>query len=262
MEPYDRNTPYNALPPLPPEKELYMDDDVLKKLVAASRRLSELKGLASALPNQSIFVNTIALREAKASSAIENIFTTDDELYKSLSYQEDDYLEGPAKEILHYREALWKGFQGIAKENAMTIDTIVNVYRIVKNSMDGIRPYQAEIVIKKRGWGSLIADTVYTPPRGKGIVEKKRGGNPSVQRRQWQNRKNSLYPVSYSEENTGSSYTIPQFLYSSEQRCLLPSIKRCYWYARLEEFCLVHARLSFPNCRIYNGQDSQNQVSY
>ena len=57
----------------------------------------------------------------------------------------------------------------------MTIDTIVNVYRIVKNSMDGIRPYQAEIVIKKRGWGSLIADTVYTPPRGKGIVEKKMG---------------------------------------------------------------------------------------
>lgn len=175
MEPYDRNTPYNALPPLPPEKELYMDDDVLNKLVAASRRLSELKGLASALPNQSIFVNTIALREAKASSAIENIFTTDDELYKSLSYQEDDYLEGPAKEILLYREALWNGFQGIAKENAMTIDTIVNVYRIVKNSMDGIRPYQAEIVIKKRGWGSLIADTVYTPPRGKGIVEKKMG---------------------------------------------------------------------------------------
>lgn len=55
--------------------------------------------------NQSLFVNTIALRDAKASSAIENIFTTDDELYRSLSYQEDDYLEGPAKEILHYREA-------------------------------------------------------------------------------------------------------------------------------------------------------------
>ena len=63
----------------------------------------------------SIFVNTIALREAKASSAIENIFTTDDELYRSLTYQEDDYLEGPAKEILHYREALWKGFQDVKR---------------------------------------------------------------------------------------------------------------------------------------------------
>lgn len=173
MEPYDRHTPYNALPALPPEKSLYLDDDVTKKLVEASRRLSELKGLASTLPNQSIFVNTIALREAKASSAIENIFTTDDELYKSLSYQEEDYLEGPAKEILHYREALWKGYQGIAGHKEITMQTVVDIYRAIKNTMDSIRPYQAEIVIKKRGWGSLVADTVYTPPRGKGVVEKK-----------------------------------------------------------------------------------------
>ena len=145
----------------------------MAKLVEASRQLSELKGLASTLPNQSIFVNTISLREAKASSAIENIFTTDDELYKSLSYLEDDYLEGPAKEILHYREALWKGYQAIVRDKVMTVEAIVDVYREVKNTMDGIRPFQAEIVIKKRGWGSLVAETVYTPPRGKGVVEEK-----------------------------------------------------------------------------------------
>ena len=173
MEAYDRNTPYNNLPPLPPETELYMDVEVGGKLVKASRRLAELKGLAATLPNQSIFVNTLALREAKASSAIENIFTTDDELYRSLSYQEDDYLEGPAKEILHYREALWKGFQDISKERNLTVDTIINIYREVKRTHDGFRPYQAEVVIKKRGWGSLVAETVYTPPRGKGVVEKK-----------------------------------------------------------------------------------------
>ena len=101
MEAYDRNIPYNQLPPLPPATVLYQDEDVVNMLTVASRRLAELKGLASTLPNQSIFVNTIALREAKASSAIENIFTTDDELYRSLSYPEDDFLEGPAKEILH-----------------------------------------------------------------------------------------------------------------------------------------------------------------
>lgn len=173
MDAYDRNTPYNQLPPLPPATALYQDKDVMDKLTLASRRLAELKGLASTLPNQSIFVNTIALREAKASSAIENIFTTDDELYRSLSYQEDDYLEGPAKEILHYREALWKGYQDIVADNSMTLETMIDVYRKVKNTHDGIRPYQAEIVIKKRGWGSLVADTVYTPPRGKGVVEKK-----------------------------------------------------------------------------------------
>lgn len=173
MEAYDRNIPCNNLPPLPPATELYRDEDVLNKLMIASRRLAQLKGLASTLPNQSIFVNTIALREAKASSAIENIFTTDDELYRSLSYQEDDYVEGPAKEILHYREALWKGFGSVASDKTITLDTIIDVYRAVKQTHDGIRPYQAEVVIKKRGWGSLVAETVYTPPRGKGVVEKK-----------------------------------------------------------------------------------------
>ena len=173
MEAYDRNIPYNQLPSLPPATELYRDEEVLDKLMLASRRLAELKGLASTLPNQSIFVNTIALREAKASSAIENIFTTDDELYRSLSYQEDDYLEGPAKEILHYRQALWKGFKDIAANKSMTLETVIDIYREVKLTQDGIRPYQAEVVIKKRGWGSLVAETVYTPPRGKCVVEKK-----------------------------------------------------------------------------------------
>ena len=173
MEAFDRNIPYNNLPPLPPATDLYYDEEVVGKLMLASRRLAELKGLASTLPNQSIFVNTIALREAKASSAIENIFTTDDELYRSLSYQDDDYVEGTAKEILLYREALWKGFNSIKTDGKLTIDAIVDVYREVKKAHDGIRPYQAEVVIKKRGWGSLVAETVYTPPRGKGVVEEK-----------------------------------------------------------------------------------------
>ena len=172
MQPYDRNIPYNALPALPPQEPLYKDDDVVQKLVAANRKLAELKGIASMLPNQTIFVNTIALREAKASSAIENIFTTDDVLYKALTYKEDDYATGPAKEILHYREALWKGYDAIRNNGQITINAIIDIYRMVKQTHDGIRPYQAEIVIKKRGWGSLIGETVYTPPRGKGIVEK------------------------------------------------------------------------------------------
>ena len=173
MDAFDRNIPYNNLPSLPPAAELYHDEEVIGKLMLASRRLAELKGLASMLPNQSIFVNTIALREAKASSAIENIFTTDDELYRSLSYKEDDDMEGPAKEVLHYREALWKGFQNITAEKALTMQAVIDIYQEVKRTHDGIRPYQAEVVIKKRGWGSLVAETVYTPPRGKGVVERK-----------------------------------------------------------------------------------------
>ena len=106
MEAYDRNVPYNQLPPLPPATELYRDEEVLDRLMTASRRLAELKGLASTLPHQSVFVNIIALREAKAGSAIENIFMTDYELYRSLSYQDNDYLEGLAKKHLTQLESL------------------------------------------------------------------------------------------------------------------------------------------------------------
>ena len=172
MQPYDRHIPYNNLPPLPPSAICYNDERILASLTSASRKLAELKGVASMLPNQSIFVNTISLREAKASSAIENIFTTDDELYKALAYQDEEFIQGPAKEILHYREALWEGYAKIREDGCLTVDTIISIYRKVKQSHDGIRPYQAETVIKKRGWGSLVGETVYTPPRGKGVVER------------------------------------------------------------------------------------------
>ena len=143
MQPYDRYNPYNDLPALPPSAEYYQDEELYALLTSASRKLAELKGIASMLPNQSIFVNTIALREAKASSAIENIFTTDDELYKALAYQEDETIQGPAKEILHYREALWEGFNAIREEGGLTVDSLIKIYRKVKQSHDGIRPYQA-----------------------------------------------------------------------------------------------------------------------
>ena len=141
MEPYDRHKPYNQLPPLPPETALYLDTDVMDKMMEAGRLLAELKGLASQLPNQSIFVNTIALREAKASSAIENIITTDDELYRTLSFQEDEYLDGPAKEILRYRQALWKGYQDVIRDGKITLKTVLDIFHEVKQTHDGIRPY-------------------------------------------------------------------------------------------------------------------------
>lgn len=169
---YDRNVPHNNLPPLPPALECYNTPELMRKLTDASRKLAELKGLASMLPNQSIFVNTISLREAKASSAIENIFTTDDELYRALTFQDEEYVQGPAKEILHYREALWEGFNNLTVTGKITQQSLIDIYRKVNQTYDGICPYKAEIVIKKRGWGSLIGETVYTPPRGKGVVEK------------------------------------------------------------------------------------------
>lgn len=170
MSGYDRHIPYNDLPLLPPADELIYDKTVFAYLCTANRLLGEMNGISKRLTNPSMLVNTIALREAKASTAIENIFTTDDELYKALSV--DETLASPAvKEVLHYREALWEGYDSLKKNgNLWNTDVIISIYRKIKQISDGIRPAQSETVIMKRGTGSLKGEVVYTPPRGEEVI--------------------------------------------------------------------------------------------
>ena len=87
--------------PLPPGN-LDESKAILKKLASAHRALAELKGVATTIPNQSILINTLALQEAKDSSAVENIITTHDELYKAQLFA-DAFRDAAAKEV-----ALWE----------------------------------------------------------------------------------------------------------------------------------------------------------
>jgi len=119
-----------------------------------------------------MLVNTISLREAKASSEIENIFTTDDELYKALSGS-DSSLKGSAKEVLRYRQALWRGYYHIREKGEFDADILIEMYQEIKEVNDGIRPSQTETTIKERGSGVLGGSVVYTPPRGKGVIQEK-----------------------------------------------------------------------------------------
>ena len=75
------------LPMLPPEIELETKA-VLKKCSRANRHLAELKGVSQTIPNQNILINTLAIQEAKDSSAIENIITTHDDLFKEELFSE------------------------------------------------------------------------------------------------------------------------------------------------------------------------------
>jgi len=170
--PYDRNIPYNQLPHLPPPDDKVISIHILQALNEANKALAELKGYAKKLPNQSMLVNTIALREAKASSEIENIFTTDDELYKALSIN-DSSLKGNTKEVLRYRQALWQGFNYIKGNGRFDSDILIKIYQEIKEVNDGIRPPQTETTIKKRGSGTLGGAVIYTPPRGKEIIQEK-----------------------------------------------------------------------------------------
>ena len=80
-----QDTPYRILEKLPPQREKIETIEILRETNKATAALAELKGIANTIPNQSILINAIVLQEAKRSSEIENIITTQDELYKALA---------------------------------------------------------------------------------------------------------------------------------------------------------------------------------
>ena len=119
MKKFDRNVPFNDLPDLPPSDDMF-DKDILFKWGIASRALAELNRNIMRMPNPTMLVNTITLQEAQTSTAIENIFTTDDELYKAVSDTvREDASNLATKEVLRYREALWKGYDSIKENNQL-----------------------------------------------------------------------------------------------------------------------------------------------
>jgi Fic family protein len=168
----DRNIPWNDLPPLPIRKELYQTIEIMEQLGDAKGALARLQGRSAVIPNQGLLINTISLQEAKTSSAIESIFTTDDELYKAYSDQSTD-VNGASKEVLRYREALWSGYNYLQSKGRFDQDYFVKVFQEIKQTTDGIRPDFLNTTIKQGGTGPNAGKVIYTPPRGKDIIQDK-----------------------------------------------------------------------------------------
>ena len=172
MAKYDRNNPFNDLPLLPASKEVDNDPDILKKLVKASRALASVNSNVLRLPNPEMLINTIGLQEAKTSTAIENIFTTEDELYKAISDTAGKDKSNPAtKEVLRYREALWNGYQTLEKQQTINLNLITTIFQQIKDTRGGFRPPQSMVVIKRGDSELKPGEVIYTPPRGENIVE-------------------------------------------------------------------------------------------
>jgi Fic family protein len=168
--PYDRKNPYNQLPLLPPLEEKIMDLEIMTKLANARGALGKLDGIVRTLPNPEMLVNTITLREAKDSSEIENIFTSHDELYQAMAVETTE-MSANAREVLRYREALEVGFKTLKSTNKIEMSTILAIYQKIENTTQGIRPPTLSTVIKKGGSSMTSGQVIYTPPRGKGIIE-------------------------------------------------------------------------------------------
>lgn len=169
----DRNKPWNELPDLPIHPDLYRTVDIYEQLAQAKETLGRLQGRSIVIPNQGLLVNSISLQEAKASSAIENIFTTDDELYRAFSQQPGELASEPTKEVLRYREALWKGFHYLQQQAGFSPAYFIQVFQEIKQTGEGVRPAFSSVYIRQGGSGPNAGKPVYTPPRGPGVLEAK-----------------------------------------------------------------------------------------
>lgn len=168
----NRNIPWNDIPPLPIRKELYQTIEIMEKLGDAKAALARLQGRSVVIPDQGLLINTISLQEAKISSAIENIFTTDDELYKAYSDQNTE-TTGASKEVLRYREALWSGYNYLQKTGQFNKEYFIQVFQEIKQTTDTVRPDFLNTAIKQGGTGPNAGMVIYTPPRGATIIKDK-----------------------------------------------------------------------------------------
>lgn len=149
--------------PLPPEKSLETAP-VLRQLSGSHRYLAELKGVATAIPNERILINTLALQEAKDSSAVENIFTTDDDLYKAgLDYAEFD--TASAKEVARYASALKKGFDLVRQRKILSTNVILQIQEELEANTAGLRQVPGT-KLKNETSGEIV----YTPPQNHDVI--------------------------------------------------------------------------------------------
>ena len=165
MNIFDRTIPYNDLPLLPPKADIETKN-ILRKTVLASRALAQLNGALQNLPNPTLFLDTIYLQEAKASSEVENIITTNDDLYQSLVA--DKKVENHAtKEVLNYKEALWSGLEELKNKPFITTNLCIKTVQCIKQNTASIRVTPGTALCTPQG------EVIYTPPSGETIIREK-----------------------------------------------------------------------------------------
>ena len=138
---------------------------VLRKEAEARQALAELKGFAPVIPNQNILVSAIVLREAKESSAIENIVTTHDELYKDLTIN-TGYSDSSTKEVINYREAVFKGYAKVKKQQFIRIRDIIKIQETIVENNAGIRRLPGTSLVNE-----ATGKIVYTPPQDYRLIQ-------------------------------------------------------------------------------------------
>jgi len=163
---FDRAQPYNDLPLLPPAAELE-SKAVLKQAIASRTAMANLRGAAKLLPNQGVLIQAIGLQEAKLSSEIENIVTTNDDLFRGFA-NDGEGASPQTKEVLRYKDALWQGHQWVKQGMPLTTRLFETLYQTVKLADDGVRRLPGT-KLANPGSGQIV----YSPPEGEAVIRDK-----------------------------------------------------------------------------------------
>lgn len=151
--------PNNDLPPLPPKVEIETLP-VLRKAISANRALAELKTAGALIPNQAVLIRAIVLQEAKLSSEIENIVTTNDQLYRALSF-EVEKVAPPTKEVLRYEAAIWHGFRELQSKKPLDQKLFTEIAATIKEEPVEIRRHFGTRIVNR-----TTRRVIYAPPEG------------------------------------------------------------------------------------------------
>lgn len=159
---WDPREPWNTMPLLPPPREQIETVIVLKACIPARTALAELKRAGELLPDQGLLINLLPLLEARASTEIENIVTTNDKLFQ---YAGDvEHADPATKEALRYRTALRHGVEALSQRplcgsSAEQLCSILKGVRMSVRSIPGT-------VLRNQASGEIV----YTPPAGEGVI--------------------------------------------------------------------------------------------
>jgi Fic family protein len=154
--------PHNTLSHLPPKYD-FDQVAILKAVNAANKALSRLNALASKLPDSSILISPLLVRESLASSKIENINTTMQEVFQ-MELLPEKKRTGAPKEVLHYRDAMLHGLSIVRKKGFIATNDFIAIQKIVEPNKFGVRKMNVKIE------NAATKEVLYTPPEGEKLL--------------------------------------------------------------------------------------------
>lgn len=161
---YSPTQAYNDLPPVPPGVPVETAR-TLKAAIGANRELAALRFASEKLPDPTLLLRIILLQESRLSSEIENIFTTNDRLYRALGHEEAEQ-DPHTKEVLHYNEALWYGTERVRGGEPISPRLLVELGRRVKSHDLDLRRHPGCRIAN-----GATGEVVYSPPEGVELLE-------------------------------------------------------------------------------------------